>query len=753
MAKYADIIVDISHEKLDRTFQYRIPETMEDEIAAGSAVIVPFGRGSREIKGYVTGLSDMPSCDESKIKNIIKIDRDTVSPENSLVMTAAWMKRNYGGTMIQSLKTVIPVKDIQKVLKKKIITLLIDQDAALARSAYFSSKHQLAKARALDALSEEPVLPYELLSRKKNISSSTIQSLDKDAIISITEQEYFRNPVKGMDRDEIRNSLSDTQKDIIDHIMNDSEMGHPGKYLIHGITGSGKTEVYLGIAERMAADGKQTIVLIPEIALTYQTLLRFYKRFGDRVSVVNSTMSKGEKYDQFIRAEKGDLDVIIGPRSALFTPFSRLGAIIIDEEHETSYKSETCPRYHARETAEEITSKREAALILGSATPSLEAYYRAMDGRYHLFEMNERLTGGSLPKVATIDMRAELKGGNRSIFSFRLQTLMKECLERGEQAMLFINRRGVAGFISCRSCGHVMKCPHCDVSLTEHKNGRLICHYCGYSIPKPKVCPECGSPYIAGFKVGTEQIETEVKKMLPRARTLRMDADTTSRKGSYEKIIQSFSDGEADILIGTQMIVKGHDFPNVTVVGILAADLSLNSGDYRSGERTFQLLTQAAGRAGRGNRPGEVVIQTYQPDNYAIRFAASQDYKGFYFQEIGYRELLDYPPAAHMLGILICAADERRGSSFASRLAAISRDVLGITGEGVAGMDIDKGIIIGPAPALIGMIKDQYRFALYIKHSDHEALVRVKDVCENECVMNLPAGVYVQYDFYPIRAF
>ena len=753
MAKYADIIVDISHEKLDRTFQYRIPSDMEADISVGTAVIVQFGKGSREIKGYVTGLSDAPMCDESKIKDIARIDKDTVSPENSLVMTAAWMKRNYGGTLIQSLRTVIPVKEIQKVLTKKIITLLIDQDEAVSRSAYFASKHQLAKVRTLEALSDEPILPYELLSRKKNISASTIKSLEKDGIISLTEQEYYRNPVKGMSRDEIRNSLSSTQKDIIDHIMSDYNGGAPGKYLIHGITGSGKTEVYLGIAERMAAEEKQTIVLIPEIALTYQTLLRFYKRFGDRVSVVNSTMSKGEKYDQFIRAENGDLDVIIGPRSALFTPFSRLGAIIIDEEHETSYKSETCPRYDARETAEEISSKRGASLILGSATPSLEAYYHAKNGEYVLFEMNERLTGGTLPTVDTIDMRAELKGGNRSIFSFRLQKLLSECLERGEQSMLFINRRGVAGFISCRACGHVMKCPHCDVSLTEHRNGRLVCHYCGYSVPKPRVCPECGSPYIAGFKVGTEQIETEVQKMLPKARILRMDADTTSRKGSYEKILQSFSDGEADILVGTQMIVKGHDFPNVTLVGILAADLSLNSGDYMSAERTFQLLTQAAGRAGRGSRPGEVVIQTYQPDNYAVRFAAAQDYKGFYYQEIGYRQLLDYPPAAHMLGILISASNDKRGSAYAEKLAGISRDAMGINDIGAAEMDIDKGMIIGPAPAMISMIKDQYRYVLYIKHTDHEALVRVKDACENDCTMNLPAGVYVQYDFDPVRAF
>ena len=763
MALYADVIINISHEKLDRPFQYSIPPELSDRVTQGSAVIVPFGAGNREIKGFVIGISDTPGIDCAKIKSIIRTDDDTVSPENGLVMIAAWIKKNYGGTMIQALKTVLPVKEKQKTLTRRVVTLNITDNEAIEKSAVFASKHQLGKARALEALSDENMLPYELLTQKKNIAPSTLQSLVKAGIITVTEQDYYRNPVKGMERGEIRNILSPVQKNIIDTVMEGCDAGKPGRFLIHGITGSGKTEVYLGIAEEMAVRGLQTIVLIPEIALTYQTLLRFYRRFGDRVSVVNSTMSKGERYDQFVRAREGRLDVIIGPRSALFTPFPGLGAVIIDEEHETSYKSENCPRYHARETAEELTDVRGASLILGSATPSLESYYRAQTGRYTLFEMDERLTGGSLPQVDTVDMRAELKGGNRSIFSFRLQKLLGECFGRGEQAMLFINRRGVAGFVSCRACGHVMKCPHCDVSMTEHRDGRLVCHYCGYSVPKPKVCPECGSPYIAGFRAGTEQIETEINRLMPEARTIRMDADTTARKGSYEKILQTFADGDADILIGTQMIVKGHDFPNVTLVGILAADLSLNLGDYRAAERTFQLLTQAAGRAGRGMRPGRVVIQTYQPDNYSIVHAAEQDYKGFYQQEMAYRQLLDYPPAAHMLAVLVSSPDVKRGEDLSHRLADISRDILYVPGapdgaeedagvrEGVS--DIGRGIIIGPAPASISMIQDQYRFVMYVKHRSYGELVKVKDACENECQRNLPAGVYVQYDFDPLAAY
>ena len=387
-----------------------------------------------------------------------------------------------------------------------------------------------------------------------------------------------------------------------------------------------------------------------------------------------------------------------------------------------------------------------ASLVLGSATPSLEAYYRACEGEYKLFTLKERLTGGTLPKVHTVDLREELREGNRSIFSRKLQELLSDRLQRGEQSMLFLNRRGYAGFISCRACGHVMKCPHCDVSLSEHRDGRLVCHYCGYAQPKVSNCPGCGSRYIMGFKAGTQQIEDKLKELYPQARVLRMDADTTKTKDSYEKILSAFSNGEADILIGTQMIVKGHDFPNVTLVGIIAADLSLSIGDYRAGERTFQLLTQAAGRAGRGARAGEVVIQTYQPEHYAVVHAANQDYESFYQEEILYREMLGYPPVSHMLAVQIFSQEEKSGMELAGYLARIASGFIE-NGESPA----CRMMILGPAPASIGRINDIFRFVFYIKYGKYGKLVQIKDCLEEQLKSWDIGKESVQFDFDPMN--
>lgn len=531
-------------------------------------------------------------------------------------------------------------------------------------------------------------------------------------------------------------------------MLSDYDTGIRRTYLLHGITGSGKTEVYMHLIEGIVARGRQAIVLIPEIALTYQTLMRFYSRFGDRVSVMNSTLSAGEKYDQCERAKRGEIDIIIGPRSALFTPFPHIGLIVMDEEHENSYKSESAPKYHARETAEEVARMHGASVVLGSATPSLEAFYRAQQGRYFRLSLTERLTGGQLASVCVVDLRKELKEGNRSIFSRKLQELLDDRLAKGQQSMLFINRRGYAGFVSCRACGHVMKCPHCSVSLSEHKGGRLVCHYCGYEEPSVKRCPVCKSPYISGFRAGTQQIEEKLKELYPQARVLRMDADTTKKKESYEKILAAFAGGEADILIGTQMIVKGHDFPNVTLVGVLAADMSLSVGDYRAAERTFQLLVQAAGRAGRGALKGEVVIQTYQPENAAIVHAAAQDYRGFYEEEILYRELLRYPPVCNMMAVQIFAEEEESGAALAKRLAeraARFRD---------ESAQADKRLcVIGPAPAAVGRVNDIFRFVFYVKYENYDKLIEIKDMLEEETAAMQLKNELLQIDFNPVNAF
>ena len=576
--------------------------------------------------------------------------------------------------------------------------------------------------------------------------------------MEILSESSYRNPVKiennasdaRMEAYRKKKCLNEEQRAAADGILADFDAGRKDTSLIHGITGSGKTEVYLEIIEGMIKRGKQAIVLIPEIALTYQTLLRFYVRFGDRVSVMNSTLSQGEKYDQCERAKKGEIDVMIGPRSALFTPFSRLGAIIIDEEHESTYKSESMPKYHARETAEKIASMQGAVVVLGSATPSLEAYYRAKTGKYRLYELKQRQPGKELPSVRTVDLREELRQGNRSIFSRKLRELLEERLAKGEQSILFLNRRGYAGFVSCRSCGYVMKCPHCDVSLSEHAGGKLVCHYCGYTRPGAGSCPECGSKYILGFRAGTQQIEEAVHREFPGARVLRMDADSTRTKDSYEEILNGFANREADILLGTQMIVKGHDFPDVTLVGILAADLSLHVNDYRAGERTFQLLTQAAGRAGRGKRPGEVVIQTYDPGHYSIVHAANQDYQGFYEEEMMYREMLLYPPAAHMLAILVSSPVEKEGMELAAKIGKLLKE---------SGADIhgDPLRVIGPAAASIGKIQDVYRFMVYIKHMDKRKLIEAKNAIEAFLEERQEKGKTgketVQFDFDPLRSY
>lgn len=764
--KYANIIIDISHEKVDRTFQYKIPKELAGQITTGSCVSVPFGSGNHLRKGYVAALTDQAEYAPDKLKEIESVEEKSLRAESRSIELAAWMREKYGSTMIAALKTVLPVKQKMKNLEKRSCRLLLSQEETELLLAACRRKKQVAKVRLLEELMQVEVLPMPLITGKLHVSSQTLKGLAEQRVIEILSEKSYRNPVKivkgGADARmaayEKRKILSDEQYEAAADIMKSYDSGNRTTCLIHGITGSGKTEVYIALIEEIIHRGKQAIVLIPEIALTYQTVLRFYMCFGDRVSVMNSTLSMGEKYDQFERAKKGDIDVIIGPRSALFTPFPNLGLIVIDEEHENTYKSEAIPKYHARETAEKIASMQDALVVLGSATPSLEAYHRAKTGEYRLYELSMRQAGGELPKVYTVDLREELKCGNRSIFSRKLHELMEERLSRGEQSILFINRRGYAGFISCRACGHVMKCPHCDVSLSEHKNGKLVCHYCGYEQDTVKICPKCGSKYILGFRAGTQQIEETIRREFPGARVLRMDADTTRSKDSYEEILSAFAGGEADILVGTQMIVKGHDFPNVTLVGILAADLSLHINDYRAGERTFQLLTQAAGRAGRSGKEGEVVIQTYDPEHYSIVYAANQDYKGFYEEEMMYREMLLYPPAAHMLAILVSSTDEESGRVLAAQLGDfVKKQIERLEGEEKKTV-ADRMHVIGPAAASVGKINDIYRFMLYVKGVEYDGLVAVKDAVEvflekrQEDKGTLHKET-VQFDFDPMSAY
>lgn len=653
---YAEIIIDITNEALDRAYTYHIPEGMD--LHVGDRVTIPFGASNAEKTGYVVGLRETFDYDPSKVKDIAAVIPDAISVQEQLIHLAAWMSTEYGTTMNQCLKTVLPVRRTVRKNARRIDPIRMYQNEQ-------DEYHDLNPAQAQAAAAV--IAGYQACVAKRTASPD----------------------------------------------------GHAvPRYLLHGITGSGKTEVYLHIMEEVIRRGDQVILLIPEISLTYQTVRRVSTRFQGRVAILNSRMSIGERFEQYTKCERGEVNVLIGPRSAVFAPFERLGLIIMDEEHESAYKSETAPRYETRDVAYERARLAGCPVLYGSATPSLTIYSAALRGEVQLLELLERAhAGAQLAETEIIDLREELAKGNRSILSERLYTLMQEKLERKEQIMLFMNRRGYSNFVSCRSCGEALKCPHCDITLTLHRDGSLRCHYCGYQTRLMKLCPSCGSPYLAPFGFGTEKLESYVKKVFPTASVLRMDADTTKRKGDHERILEKFRKHQADILIGTQMIVKGHDFPDVTLVGLIAADLNLSAPDFKASERTFQLLTQAAGRAGRGAQAGTVIIQTYQPDHYAIVLSKRQDYKAFYEKEFRFRKLMGYPPTERLMTIQLASKDE----DFLSMVSAAAAEgfQLDCSAEGAE--------LIGPLEASVYRINDVYRKIVYIKHPSHDIIIRLRD--------------------------
>ena len=745
---FADVIVDISHKNIDRPFCYRIPGELQTVVSLGSHVRIPFGQGNRERTGYVVGIGDSPSdgISPERIKEILGLCEKSVSAEGNLIALAAFIREQYGSTMINALKTVLPVKKVVQKNKNRIIVSKVPVVTLEQGIMQAEKKKQKAKVRLLRELLGSERISYSLVTGKLNVSAPTVKSLEKEGFISIEVYENSGIPFGFRNLTGERPELSDEQRRIVEEIGKDRARGIYDEYYIYGITGSGKTEVYMQLIENCLKEGREAILLIPEISLTYQNLLRFYRRFGDKVSVVHSKLSDGEKYEQFEKAKEGKISIMIGPRSALFTPFQNLGMIIMDEEHETSYKSETMPKYHAREVARKLGEIANATVVFGSATPSLESFYRIQKGELKVFRLTKRLTGGELPDVRIVDMREELTAGNRSPFSRTLKNLVNDRLEKGEQSMLFLNRRGYCGTVLCRECGNAVKCPHCDISLSEHRGGQLVCHYCGYSTDMVKKCPSCGSAKIAGFRAGTEQIEEEIHKIFPQAVVLRMDADTTKKTEDYENILSKFAAGEADILLGTQMIVKGHDFKGVTLMGILLADTSLSHNDYRAAERTFQLLTQASGRAGRGNTPGETVIQTYQPDHYAIVHAAKQDYEGFYEEEIAYREFMDYPPAGHMLCVQFFGPDWTR----LSRLSVGMTDEVKNKVEAFAAMNVKQ---LGPGKAALGKKQDIFRQVVYYKNASMEPLIEIKDYIEKRLLSLSVEREQIQFDFDPMNSF
>ena len=743
---YADVVIDISHEALDKIFQYRVPLSLRETVTPGVRVCVPFGKGNRETEGYVVAIGREPDYDPDKIKEILRVVEGSLSVESHLIQVADFLKKQYGSSMIAALRTVMPVKNQVKHREEITIFLSLEKEEAEALLTQWERKHYVARARFLKRLLEEGAMSKEEAIKECKLPVKELRKLESDGRIRIEKRIIYRDPFAHLQKKETAVCLNEEQQTIVDDFQKRYEAGEQNTYLLYGVTGSGKTEVYLALIEQVLKKEKQAIVLIPEISLTYQTVRRFYERFGNRIAVIHSRMSMGEKSDACERIRQGDADVVIGARSALFAPTKDLGLIIIDEEHDGAYKSDTSPKYHARETAIFRAGLAGASVVLGSATPSVESFYKAQKGEYILWTMKKRAGNALLPSVQIEDLREEFRRGNRSIFSESLRQKMQERLEKKEQIMLFLNRRGFAGFVSCRNCGTVIKCPHCDVSLTYHRNGSLRCHYCGYETAFTRQCPVCKSPHVAAFGLGTEKVEAALYQEFSGVRVIRMDMDTTRRKNAHQQMLQAFSAGEADILLGTQMIVKGHDYPNVTLVGILAADLSLHGQDFRSGERTFQLLCQAAGRAGRGDKKGEVVIQTYSPDHYAITTAAEHSYDAFYEQEYAYRNLMGYPPCAHLLVILIQCAEESQAVLTVMRIQKMIEQSQESGDDGVQ--------ILNPGQAAISKLKDVYRKVLYLKHADAEKLLNLKSRLEPVLEKHpLFAGVQIQFDFDPMNLY
>ena len=618
--RYCNVIVDITAETLDKLFTYAIPEGMALQI--GQRVQVPFG--SRKLEGYILALSDHTDLDPTRIRAVIRPLEDYQAILPDMIELAYWVRERYNCTLSEALRQMIPAQRRGERVKEKTMRmarLCLTEDEVI-QSAIAERKRAPRQQQIIEALLGGSKSTAELA------NSAALSQLEKAGIIEFYAEEVMRRPYKAIDeRRVIDPVLMDAQQAAVNEITDALDEGC-GRFLLHGVTGSGKTEVYIGAIRHALSKHRTAIVLVPEIALTPQMVDWFRARFGGDAAVLHSRLSPGERYDEWRRIRDGAARVAIGARSCVFAPMRDLGLVIVDEEHEHTYKSDRRPCYDAREVAQFRATQNKGVLILGSATPALATYMKAMPGvrpenKLRLLELNQRVMGRSLPEVEVVDMRRELALGNRSMFSAELQSALRTCLDEGYQAMLFLNRRGHSTFVSCRSCGHVEKCEHCDVSLTYHKHEDLLrCHYCDEVRRPPTKCPECGSEFIKYFGSGTQKVEEEVRRLFPDAGVLRMDMDTTRGKDMQEQILSAFRRGEAQILIGTQMIAKGLDFPNVTLVGVVAADMTLNLPDYRSAERTFQLVTQVAGRAGRADAPGRVVIQTYAPEHFAIDLAA-----------------------------------------------------------------------------------------------------------------------------------
>lgn len=733
MKLYAEVIINSEALEIDRPFTYKVPEEFNNEIKIGQIVKVPFGKGNKTSEGFILNLKNDDNI-KFKTKNIAAIlVKDPVIDEDDINLIE-FLREKTLCKYIDAFRLLIPVGIMKgaKAKKKKVIVLKNEDLSNIKNPDGYKKIVEFFKTNSGKYTKSE-------LINEHSISQYKLNKLIENEVLSIEEESVFRYNDRVYNKDSAKTLTIEQENIIREYINSDDKM-----FLLKGVTGSGKTEVYMKLVERVLLEGKSAIILVPEIALTPQMIERFKGRFGVNVALFHSKLSDGERFDEWFRVKEGKAKVIVGARSAIFLPAKNLGLIIIDEEHENTYKSEQNPKYQTKEVAEYLSELKGCKVILGSATPSIETYYRALTGEMKLLELNSRVDNKPMPPMKVIDMRNELKGGNKSLFSRELFIAIQERLKRKEQIILFLNRRGFSTFVSCRSCGYVFKCDECDISMTYHKNGLLICHYCGKTKREPRECPKCHSKYVKFFGAGTQRVEEEVKKYFNNVRILRMDVDTTRDKHSYERIYNTFKNGEADILIGTQMVSKGLDFKNVTLVGILAADMSINIPDYRAAERTFQIITQVAGRAGRGDKQGEVLIQTYTPQHYSLQYAVNYDYEGFYEKEFTVRAMMKYPPFGKLLLINGTSKKEELLKNFMHKITMMIKPLV----ENC--LDIE---ILGPIPCMISKVKENYRWQIVIKGEfDSYFSKNIKEILydENKNVYN---DIRISMDINPNNLF
>lgn len=719
----AEIIVDHRSKTVDKPFDYLIPENLEGKIVIGSMVTVPFSKGNTEIQGFCIGLKE--SSPAKGLKEITELTDRPRAFDELMLETIKWMREKYLACYIDIIRAVAPVRSEITAKTRKFARLLISSEQAL-EEAERCFKRAPVQAEILTLLSREAQLSLADLKELSGGSQSAVSSLVKKGFAEVFDMETERDPLSGKSI-EHSDKLMPTfeQKNAIERINHSVENDGNSVFLLHGVTGSGKTEVFMQSIEFAVKNGKTALVLVPEISLTPQMVMRFVSRFDDKIAVLHSGMSLGERYDQWRRIQDGGASIVIGARSAVFAPLKNIGVIIVDEEHSETYKSEMVPRYHAREVAIKRASQYGAAVILASATPSVESMYKARTGVYELITMKKRYNENIMPDVRIVDMRAELESGNRSMFSGELRAEITKNLENGEQTILFLNRRGFSTFVSCRKCGYVVKCPNCSISLTYHRyDNRLKCHYCGYERGNYSTCPQCASKYIRYFGGGTQKVEEEIRKTFPEASVLRMDVDTTSRKQSHERLIEQFEKEKTDILIGTQMVAKGLDFENVTLVGVISADTMLHIDDFRSEERTFAMLEQVAGRAGRGKKAGRAVIQTYTPDSDAVKLVKTHDYTAFYEAEIIKRKLMWYPPYSDIVCVIFS------GSSPTLVNQAARYFLKQFTEADKTGI---KTQILGPVKSAVAKMNNKYRYRIIIKCDDADKLNDSLTAADSEC--------------------